>query len=60
VQAEPDEQAMRAAVAARLAEGGARRVVIRADPGVPLQRAIDMLDLVRGLGATDISLARRR
>ena len=53
-------QALRSVMTAKLAEKPEQRVVIRSDPGVTLQRAIDTLDLVRTIGATDVSLARKR
>ena len=37
-----------------------QRVVIRSEPGVPLQRAIDTLDLIRSIGAINVSLTRTR
>lgn len=37
-----------------------QRVVIRSEPGVPLQRAIDALDLIRSTGAINVSLTRTR
>jgi biopolymer transport protein ExbD len=43
-----------------LAENNEQRVVIQSDSGVPLQRAVDTLDLVRTIGATDVSLSRKR
>ena len=44
----------------KLAENQEQRVVIRSDPGVPLQRAVDTLDLVRAIGASNVSLSRKR
>ena len=55
-----DPAALRPALAARLAADRARPVVIRSEPGVPLQRAIDTLDLVRALGVASVSLSRGR
>jgi len=52
--------ALRNAVARALGDDPSRRIVIRAEPGVPLQRAIDTLDIVRALGARDVSLSRKR
>ena len=54
------KQGLRSVMTARLAENPEQRVVIRADPGVPLQRAVDTLDLVRASGAVNVSLARKR
>lgn len=53
-------QTLRSVMTEKLADDSERRVVIRSDPGVPLQRAIDTLDLVRSIGATNISLSRKR
>ncbi len=53
-------QALRSVMTARLAGSRARRVVIRSDPGVALQRAIDTLDLLRTIGVTNVSLSRKR
>lgn len=44
----------------RLTGNPKQRIVIRSDPGVPLQRAIEMLDLLRGIGASNVSLSRKR
>lgn len=61
VDAAPVEPAgLRPVLAARLAADRARPVVIRSDTGVPLQRAIDTLDLARALGAASVSLSRGR
>ena len=54
------KQTLRSVMTEKLADDSERRVVIRSDPGVPLQRAIDTLDLVRSIGATNISLSRKR
>jgi biopolymer transport protein ExbD len=54
------KQALRSVLTARLAEKREQRIVIRSDPGVPLQRAVNTLDLVRSIGATNVSLARKR
>lgn len=53
-------QTLRSVMTAKLAENNEQRVVIQSDPGVPLQRAVDTLDLVRTIGATDVSLSRKR
>lgn len=44
----------------KLAGNRQQRVVIRSEPGVPLQRAIDALDLIREIGAINVSLTRTR
>ncbi len=54
------KQALRSVMAEKLAENTEQRVVIQSDPGVPLQRAVDTLDLVRTIGATNVSLSRKR
>ncbi len=54
------KQALRSVMTAKLAGNSDQRVVIRSEPGVPLQRAINTLDLLRTLGATNVSLARKR
>ena len=52
--------ALRSVMTEKLAEKRGQRIVIRSEPGVPLQRAIDTLDLLRTLGATNVSLSRKR
>ncbi len=54
------KQALRSVMTARLAGNREQRVVIRSDPGVPLQRAVNTLDLLRTIGATNVSLSRKR
>ncbi len=54
------QQTLRSVITEKLAENREQRVVIRSDPGVPLQRAVDTLDLVRTIGATNVSLSRKR
>ena len=54
------KQALRSIMTAKLAGKSDQRVVIRSEPGVPLQRAINTLDLVRTIGATNVSLSRKR
>jgi len=54
------KQALRSVLVEKLAGNLDQRVVIRSDPGVPLQRAVDALDLLRSIGATDVSLSRKR
>ncbi len=54
------ERALRTVMTAKLAKKRAQRVVIRSEPGVPLQRAVDTLDLLRSIGATNVSLSRKR
>jgi biopolymer transport protein ExbD len=55
-----ERQSLRSVLTAMLAGNGGQRVVILSNPGVPLQRAVDTLDLVRSIGATNISLSRKR
>ena len=54
------KQTLRSVMTAKLAGNRDQRVVIRSDPGVPLQRAVDTLDLLRTIGATKVSLSRKR
>ena len=54
------KQALQSVLTSRLAGNREQRVVIRSDPGVPLQRAVNTLDLVRSIGATNVSLSRKR
>jgi len=54
------KQALRSVLMEKFAGNLDQRVVIRSDPGVPLQRAVDTLDLVRSIGATNVSLSRKR
>jgi biopolymer transport protein ExbD len=54
------KRALRSVITAKLAGKRDQRIVIRSDPGVPLQRAVNTLDLVRTIGATNVSLARKR
>ena len=54
------KQTLRSVMIAKLAGNRDQRVVIRSDPGVPLQRAVDTLDLLRMIGATKVSLSRKR
>jgi biopolymer transport protein ExbD len=37
-----------------------KRVVIRSEPNVPLQRAVHVLDILRTMGAANVSLSRKR
>ena len=53
-------QSLRSIMTARLAGDHDRRVVIRSEPGVSLQRAIGTLDLLRSIGAKNVSLTRKR
>ncbi len=53
-------QALRSVMTARLAGNREKRVVIRSDHGVSLQRAVGTLDLLRMIGATNVSLSRKR
>ena len=54
------KQALQSVLTSRLAGNREQHVVIRSDPGVPLQRAVNTLDLVRSIGATNVSLSRKR
>jgi biopolymer transport protein ExbD len=54
------KQTLRSVMMAKLLGQRDRTVVIRSDPGVPLQRAIDTLDLLRSIGAANVSLSRKR
>ena len=54
------QQTLRSVITEKLAENREQRVVIRSDPGVPLQRAVETLDLVRAIGASNVSLSRKR
>ena len=54
------KQTLRSVMTAKLAGNRDQRVVIRSDPGVSLQRAVDTLDLLRTIGATKVSLSRKR
>ncbi len=54
------KQALRSVLTAKLAGNRGQRVVIRSDPGVSLQRAVGTLDLLRTIGATNVSLSRKR
>ncbi len=47
-------------MAARLAADRGQRIVIRSETGVPLQQAVETLDILRLIGATNVSLARKR
>ena len=53
-------QALRSIMKQRLVESPDKRIVIRSDPGVSLQRAVGTLDLLRSIGATNVSLSRKR
>jgi biopolymer transport protein ExbD len=53
-------QTLRSVMTEKLADDREQRVVIRSDSGVPLQRAVETLDLVRAIGATNVSLSRKR
>ena len=54
------KHALQSVMTAKLAGNRKQRVVIRSESGVPLQRAVDTLDLLRAIGVTDVSLARKR
>ncbi len=53
-------QTLGSVVAEKLKGNPGHRVVISSEPGVQLQRAVDTLDLVRRIGATNVSLSRKR
>ena len=53
------KQTLRSVMTAKVSGNRDLRVVIRSDPGVPLQRAVDILDLLRTIGATKVSLSRK-
>lgn len=54
------KRSLRSVMNATMAGNRDKRVIIRSEPGIPLQRAIDMLDLVRLSGGTNVSLSRKR
>ena len=54
------QRALKSIITEKLAGDRAKRIVIRSDKGVPLQRAVNMLDLLRTVGATNVSLSRKR
>jgi biopolymer transport protein ExbD len=54
------KQTLGTVVTEKLKGNRGQRVVIRSEPGVQLQRAVDILDLVRRIGATNVSLSRKR
>ena len=47
-------------IEARIAENPKQTVVIRPEEEVPLQRAIDTIDLLKRAGALEISLSKPR
>ena len=51
---------LRSVMTTRWAGEHERRVMIRSEPGVSLQRAIRTLDLLRSIGAKNVSLTRKR
>ncbi len=51
---------LRSRIETAIAENSNLRVTILSEPDVPLQRAVDTLDIVKGLGATNVSFARVR
>ncbi len=53
-------ESLRSRIETALSENSDLRVTILSEPDVPLQRAVDTLDIVKGLGATDVSFARVR
>jgi biopolymer transport protein ExbD len=54
------KQSLKTTIRARLAEKADQTVIIRSDRGVPLLRAVNILDLLRAVGATKVSLSRTR
>jgi biopolymer transport protein ExbD len=50
--------ALAARVAARIDEDPAQRILVQPSPGVSLQRLVDVLDLLRNVGATHLTLLR--
>ena len=54
------DRALRGVLKTKLTGKSDQRVIIRSETGVKLQRAVDILDLVRGLGVANVSLARKR
>ena len=55
-----DIDALRTRMSAAIAEAPKRQIVIRSEPGVRLQRAVDTLDLLKAEGARNISFSRTR
>ncbi len=55
-----ERQTLRSIMTTRLEDDRDRRVVIRSEPGVSLQRAVRTLDLLRSIGARNVSLTRKR
>ncbi len=53
-------EALAERVAAQLRAAPDRRVLVRPDAGVPLQRAVEVLDRLSAAGATEIALIRGR
>ncbi len=53
-------ESLRSRIETAIAEHSDLRVTILSEPDVALQRAVDTLDIVKGLGATDVSFARVR
>ncbi len=53
-------ESLRSRIETALSENSDLRVTILSEPDVPLQRAVDTLDIVTGLGATNVSFARVR
>ena len=51
-------EALAGRIQARLAVRPDQRVLVKPSAGVPLQRAIDVLDRLAGAGASDLSLIR--
>ncbi len=55
-----DAAELEARVKAQVAEDPEQRFVIRPEPAVPLQRAVDMMDLLKSAGAVNVSFSRDR
>lgn len=54
------KQNVRAVLAEKFAGDLTKRMVIRSEAGVPLQSAVDILDIARAMGAKNVSLSRKR
>ena len=53
-----DREAIAGRVAARIGEDPTQRILVQPAPGVSLQRLVDVLDLLREAGATNLTLLR--
>lgn len=54
------EAELEARIGERLSEAPDKGIVLRPDPGVTLQRSVDVLDLLKRAGAVNLSLSRQR